>query len=322
MTGAACTRRAFVGALGAGAAGLLVGAPSAAGAQGAAADLEILNHALVLEHLQAALYTRAAGQRALGPLVARMTEAMGGVERAHVAALTEALGDAALPPPLFDVTRATTGERAFIRHAAALEDLAAATYLHQLPRLASPELRALLAAIHTVDAGHSAWIRLLAGVAPATEGIDRPVAEPEATRLLLGSGMVIPRPGTAPDSPWVREQAREGFLAAFPLGRRPAADPVAAATPQRPRALPPPQPAPGGHRWGLWVATTAGLSALVLGGRGVRARDRSVERVTVVGPDEGPAVSQRARTPRGVAGDPAAAQNPGVPRPAPHRTSR
>ncbi|MBJ7457031.1 MAG: ferritin-like domain-containing protein, partial [Thermoleophilia bacterium] len=84
------TRRAFVGALGAGAAALAVGAQAHA-ATDPAGDAAILNHALALEHLQAALYTRAARVPALGPTVARMTAAMGGVERAHVAALTEAL---------------------------------------------------------------------------------------------------------------------------------------------------------------------------------------------------------------------------------------
>ena len=302
------TRRAFVGALGAGAAALALATP-AAGEQGG--DEVILNHALALEHLQAALYTRAARAPALGPTVARMAGAMGGVERAHVAALTEALGDAALAPPLFDLSAALAGERAFIRHAVAIEDLAAAVHLHHLPRLADPALRALLASIHTVDAGHAAWIRLLAGVAPVTEALDRPVDPDEATRLLIGSGLVAPRPGTA-DGSWAGD-GRAGLLAAFPLGRRPATDPVAVA-PRPPAGAPAAVPAGESHRWGLWIGTTAGISAVVLGGLGLRARRGPAPRVTVVGPDEGPAVVQRAAAPAGVAAEPGAAQTAGVPR--------
>jgi hypothetical protein len=305
------TRRAFVGALGAGAAALAVAPPSRAAAD-PDGDAAILNHALALEHLQAALYTRAARVPSLGPTVARMTEAMGGVERAHVAALTEALGSAALAPPLFDVTAATAGEADFIRHAVAVEDLVAATHLHHLPRLADPALRSLLASIHTVDAGHAAWIRLLAGVTPVTEAIDRPVDPAEATRLLIGSGLVAPRPGAA-DSAWAGE-GQAGLLAAFPLGRRPATDPVSTAPRPRPGS---PASAPAGEsrRWGLWVATTAGISAIVLGGLGLRARRATGPRVTVVGPDEGPVVVQRAGTPGGVAGDPDAPQTAGMPHP-------
>jgi hypothetical protein len=312
------TRRAFVGALGAGAAALAVG-PTAHAATDPAGDAAILNHALALEHLQAALYTRAARVPALGPTVARMTEAMGGVERAHVAALTEALGDAALAPPLFDVTAATADEKAFIAHAVAVEDLVAATHLHHLPRLTDPALRDLLASIHTVDAGHAAWIRLLAGVTPVTEAIDRPVDASEATRLLIGSGLVRPRPGSAPGGEWSAE-GRPGLLAAFPLGRRPATDPVSTAPRPRP-GTPAAVPEAEDRRWGLWVATTAGISAIVLGGLGLRARRDTGPRVTVVGPDEGPVVVQHAGAPGGVAGGAGAPQTAGVPA-EPHTTRR
>jgi len=56
-------------------------------------------------------------------------------------------------------------------------DLAAATYQHQLPLISSPGHRALLSSIRTVDAGHAAWIRLRAGVAPVTTALDEPVED-------------------------------------------------------------------------------------------------------------------------------------------------
>jgi len=60
------------------------------------------------------------------------------------------------------------------------------------------------------------------------------------------------------------------------------------------------------------MATTGVLSALVLGALGLRARHGAGAKVTVVGPDEGPRVSQHATTRpdgAGVADDPGGAQS-------------
>lgn len=307
------TRRAFIGGAAAGAALLASAGPPRAAAVGSAeGDVAILSLALALEHLQAAFYTEAERRGTLGPIGARVSEALGGVERAHVAVLTDALGSRAVPPPLFDFRDATTDEAAFIRTAVAFEDLAAATHLHQMPLLVSPDHRALLASIHTVDAGHASWIRLQAGAPPVSAALDDPVPDTEATGLLVRGGYVSPRPGTPPGGPWTRDASRgPALLSTFPLGRRPAAS--------RPPASPGQaiDDSTGGPPWGVWAATTGVLSALVLGGLGLRARHGAGAKVVVVGPDEGPRVSQHAAAPpsgAGAADDPGGARTTGVPR--------
>jgi hypothetical protein len=95
-----------------------------------------------------------------------------------------------------------------------------------------------------------------------------------------------------------------------------------ATAPRPPLGVPAATPAGEGHRWGLWVATTAGISAIVLGGLGLRARRDADPRVTVVGPDEGPVVVQRAAAPAGVAAEPGAAQTGTVPPTEPRRMRR
>lgn len=280
-----CTRRSVIAAAGL----AITGGISRRAMAAEVDDIAMLNHALALEHLQAALYTTAERLGAPGHIGARVASALGGVERAHVAALTEALGPRALPPPLFDLRAAMVDDASFIAHAVAIEDLAAGVHLHHVPRLNSAEHRGLLASIHTVDAGHAAWIRLLAGVTPVVDGLDEPVSATESARTLLASGLARPRPGTASDSPWAAMSfGAAALLAAFPLAPRAIATP-GSRTGDRDGG--------GGSPWVAQIATTAVVSALVAGGLGLRARQNSARRMTIVGPEEGPTVLQRATTP-------------------------
>ena len=303
------TRRGFLAGLGAGAA-LVAGVPS--GAAAATTDDELLNLALALEHLQAAFYSEAQRLGALAHRGARAAEEIGAVERAHVAALTSALGTSAQAPPLFAFGRATSDDRLFARTAVAIEDLSAAVQLALLARLGSPQRRALLASLHTVDAGHAAYLRLAAGVAPVTAALDDPADPAEAARVLLRGGHVRPRAGAAAGDPWAAAPGEgPGLLTAFPLGRRPVV-----LTPPSPPPVAPLAEAPGDgggvSPWIPWLATTGGLSALVVGAIGLHAR-RASRRVTIVGPDEGPVVSQQAAAPREVAAEDPAAQTAAMP---------
>lgn len=300
------TRRAFVAGLGAGAV-VLAGRGPALADDPPADDAALLNMALALEHLQAALYSDAERAGGLGAARAEAARVLGGVERAHVAALTEALGDAAQVPPVFTFDDAVTDDQVFARTAVAVEDLAAATHQHLLPLIASPEHRALLASIATVDAGHAAWVRLSTGVVPVAAGLDEPVEPAEAVRLLRRAGIASPRPGASADDPWSAEPGDgPALLTAFPLGHRPPASVSTVAGP------PVEEESSGdGPPWLAWIATTGTLSALVVTGIGLRARAMA-RRVTVVGPDEGPRVSQQAGTPPGLADDDRATQTAGM----------
>ena len=160
-------------------------------------DIAILNYALVLEYLQSAFYTEAERRKALRTKTARQTtRVLGAVERAHVAALKQALGSAAVAKPFFDFKGVTEDEDAFIKTAVAFEDLGTAAYKGQAYRIDSKELLAAAIAIHSVEARHAAWIRYLAGAPPASSALDEPKSMAEVNRLVASTGFVVKQPRT------------------------------------------------------------------------------------------------------------------------------
>jgi hypothetical protein len=191
----ACSRRGFMALAGAGA--LALGIPVAASAKDAAAnDTAILNFALVLEYLQAAFYTEAERLNALTGHAAATARQLGAVERAHATALQQALGDAADARPFFDFQGATEDDDLFVQTAVAFEDLGAAAYKNQLTRISTPGYLSAAASIHSVEARHAAWIRYVAGVAPAVDALDDPISDADARALVARTGFVRPRPAT------------------------------------------------------------------------------------------------------------------------------
>jgi hypothetical protein len=191
------TRKDFLLAtLGGGAAltALAIAEPASAQSK---SDVAILNYALTLEYLQSAFYTEAERRNALRTGLARQTtRVLGAVERAHVKALQDALGAAAVKRPSFDFRGTTEDEDAFIKTAVAFEDLGTAAYKGQAHRLDSPALLAAAVSIHSVEARHAAWIRYLAGAPPATSALDEPKSMAETRRLVASTGFIVEAPTT------------------------------------------------------------------------------------------------------------------------------
>ena len=184
---------------GAGAAGALLVALAGTGPARAngGSDVSILNYALTLEYLQAAFYTEAERVGALRGIAARAAAQIGSVERAHVAALRDALGAAAVARPAFDFQDTTANDDAFLRTAVAFEDLGAAAYKGQLGQLRSREYVAAAASIHSVEARHAAWIRYIAGRTPAADPVDPPISRSEAERIVASTGFIVSSPATS-----------------------------------------------------------------------------------------------------------------------------
>jgi len=160
-------------------------------------DVAILNYALTLEYLQAAFYTEAERRKALRtPLVRQTTRVLGAVERAHVDALQDALGAAAVARPSFDFRGTTEDEDAFIKTAVAFEDLGTAAYKGQAHRLESPALLMAAVSIHSVEARHAAWIRYLAGAPPASSALDEAKSMAETRRLVASTGFIVAKLST------------------------------------------------------------------------------------------------------------------------------
>lgn len=129
-----------------------------------ALDLKLLGSALDLEHTLIAAY--AAGAELVHGGALRASRAIVAQEREHARRLAElirALGGQPNPPRTREeYARAfprLTGSHDALRFGVDLENAAVRLYVESLPKLSSPELRRLAAAIATSEAEHTAVLR-------------------------------------------------------------------------------------------------------------------------------------------------------------------
>jgi hypothetical protein len=187
------TRRAFVRrSLGGAAAGLtaLLGASAAEAATQTPNDVALLRFDLVLEYLQAGLYTEAERLGNLSAKTLGWARVVGAHERAHARAIKALLGRKAVPSPSFDYGAVTSNERAFVMTAVAFEDLTAALLKWQAPRLDSRSLVAAVATLHSVETRHAAWIRHIIGLPPVTGAFDKPASQQRMAALIASTHFV------------------------------------------------------------------------------------------------------------------------------------
>jgi hypothetical protein len=190
---------------------LVLAAAGTAGAAGAAAlspaladakpftgrDLDILRFDLVLEYLQAGMYTEAERLGALSATTLGWSREVGAHERAHVKAIKGILGRQAVPSPAFDYGEVTQDEHRFTATAVAFEDLTAALLKWQAVRVGSPGLVAALLSLHTVEARHAAWIRHTLGLPPATAAFDEPQPQARMAALIRRTNFIVAAPRTS-----------------------------------------------------------------------------------------------------------------------------
>jgi hypothetical protein len=193
-TRAGLSRAQLLGA-GLAATGALLGlAGSARAASLSKTDTDVLNYALSLEYLQAAFYTESERSKAITGKAGRAARVVGAVERAHVAAFLDLLGDKAIKRPHFDFQGVTEDKAAFLKTAVAFEDLAVAAYKGQAIRIESPAVLTAALGIHTVEARHAAWMRHLNGIQPAAAAFDEPDSRKEVLKLVKDTGFVTSAP--------------------------------------------------------------------------------------------------------------------------------
>jgi rubrerythrin len=152
-------------------------------------DAEILNLALLIEHVQAGFYADALKRGSLTGELREFARTVGAHERAHVAFLRKALGEKARKAPKLDFGDDTTSPERFTDSALKLEDLAVQAYNAAAPGLTKPALGAA-AKIVSVEARHAAWIRSIAGVTPAPDASEPQISVKRATTTLNGSGYI------------------------------------------------------------------------------------------------------------------------------------
>jgi hypothetical protein len=179
---------------------LLTGLGQASAADAAEAhtkrDISILRFDLVLEYLQAGLYTEAERLAALKPETLAWARVVGAHERAHAQAIKNLLGSKAVKSPPFDYRGVTEDEDAFIKTAVSFEELTAALLKWQAVRLDSRQILAAVVTLHSVETRHAAWIRHLLGLRPVINAFDKPAPQKEMAQLIRSTRFIVSRPKT------------------------------------------------------------------------------------------------------------------------------
>jgi rubrerythrin len=153
-------------------------------------DVAILNYALTLEYLEAAFYTEAVAKGALSGAAATAARIVRDHEQAHVKAIKQVLGRAAVKRPKFDFMNTTGDQATFLKTAVALEDTGVSAYAGQGPRLKQKAVVEAALSIHSVEARHAAHFRSLAGMSFAPKAFDRPRNMHQVLKIVKSTGFI------------------------------------------------------------------------------------------------------------------------------------
>lgn len=192
------TRRRMLtlGAMGAVAAALAT-VPHIALAQSPQQDLDILNYALTLEHLEARAYKEANASGLLSGDAAKYFQMFGQHEADHVTALTDTINKLGGMPVAAQASYnfpAFANQDELLKYFQMVEELGAAAYLGQAPRIQSPDILTAAVSIHNVEGQHAAVLSDLIGVSPAPD-----FAKPKTMEQVLA--VVGPILGTPQSNP-------------------------------------------------------------------------------------------------------------------------
>lgn len=144
--------------------------PSAVLAQSAAGDLDILNYALTLEHLESKAYAAINASGLLSGTAAEYFKDFGAHEATHVDVLTQTISSLGGTPVKAQASYnfpAFKSAQEVLQYFYDVEELGAAAYLAQAPRLQNGDLLTAAVSIHNVEAQHAAALADLIGVAPS-----------------------------------------------------------------------------------------------------------------------------------------------------------
>jgi len=154
---------------------------------GSEGDIEILNFALLLEHLETAFYETAVKEADLSSEVAALGKQFGEQEAEHVAGLTQAIEDLGGKPvkaPKVDFGDAFSSEDTFLQTGIVFEDLGVSAYNGAGPAIESKELLAVAGQIVQIEGRHAAAVRFAAGEEPAPNAFDPTMTVEEVTKAV------------------------------------------------------------------------------------------------------------------------------------------
>jgi len=133
-------------------------------------DLEILNYALTLEHLEAAAYRAVNGSGVLTGRAATYFQSFGQHEADHVAALIatiQKLGGTPVQPAQYNFSGVPKDQAGIVTFFQTVESVGASAYLGAGPSIKSPDVLEAALSIHAVEAEHASALAYL--VAPGSD---------------------------------------------------------------------------------------------------------------------------------------------------------
>jgi len=158
-----------------------------------ASDIDVLNYALTLEHLEAAFYQASGeydlGTDAFGNAINDWVTAIGEHETAHVDTLTQVIGDlGGEPVAAAEYDFGVTDAQSFLTTAAVMENLGVSAYDGAGQFLESADLLTAAGGIVAVEARHASYLNLITGQSPFPAGFETPMTPDE---VLAAAGPFI-----------------------------------------------------------------------------------------------------------------------------------
>lgn len=157
-------------------------------------DVKILNYALTLEYLESAFYAEAISKGKLTGSVAKFATVVGNHEAQHVAALSKALGSAAVKKPSFDFKGTTGAQKTFLSTSKTLEDTGVSAYQGQATEIDSGAVLATAGSILAVEARHASWVRDLIAAGktpkPAPDAFSPPLTMTKVLAAVKSTGFI------------------------------------------------------------------------------------------------------------------------------------
>lgn len=157
-------------------------------------DIDVLNYALTLEHLEAAFYQLAGnydlGTDPFGNSINEWVMAVGEHEAAHVTTLTDVitqLGGEPVAAAQYDF--GVTDAQSFLTTAATLENIGVAAYDGAGAAIQDPGLLTAAGSIVAVEARHAAYLNLVTGTSPFPAAVETPMTPDEV--LEAASGFIV-----------------------------------------------------------------------------------------------------------------------------------
>lgn len=151
-------------------------------------DVDVLNYALTLEHLEAAFYQLVPDyefqEDGFGNSITDYLTTIGEHETAHVDTLTQVITDlGGEPVEAAEYDFGVTDTASFLATAAALENTGVSAYDGAAASIEDPGLLTAAGSIVAVEARHAAYLNLLTGEIPFPSAVETPLTPDEVLEI-------------------------------------------------------------------------------------------------------------------------------------------